>query len=501
MGFRFSPSVILSASGGYGRYENHEEGLLYSGLYAGLSLQFTFTLGRSAMGIEAEFAQDDPVYPPFLPLYQKVQAGTLAIINHENAELRNVEVSFRAGEHMSSEFICGVIPFIGRDRRESMPLYADFSPKLLGFTENGRIMGEVVIRYSLLGARREIVQSAALQIAHRNSVPAGGPVALAAFVSPTAPELLEYAKHIIGMARLQNRAGLSRNMQFGIWLFEGFLAAGLRRQEAGSSGFSAFSDAVEDVQYPAQTLAYRSGSAAVIGLAYAAALEASGIPSAFIPLSDDFIVALCLGITGKEAQSLFSDVGNILIIDDEAWLPLSMAAFDEGFSKSWGRVLERIDRIEPEEAARLVILQDAWTVYPPVPFPALGVRIAVSDTKDLETRAAAALEEYVAAEIQPLIALTLSEIRRSAAGPDLAALYNRLGAMRVRAGDMAEARAAYERAANLGSVPAAMNLGNMALRENNLTTARRWFDQALRLQPGNQAALRGLEQISLRTRE
>jgi hypothetical protein len=498
LGFRFGPSVILSAGGGYGHYENRDGGSLYSGLYAGLRLQFNFTMGPGVSGVEVEFAQDDTVYPPFLSLYQKVQAGALTIVNHENAELRNVEVSFRAGDYTSSEFICGVIPFIGRERQGSIPLYADFSPKLLNFTENGRIIGEVVIRYSFLGSRRETVQSAALRIAHRNSVPAGDPAAPAALVSPTAPELLEYAKHITGMARLQSRTGLNRNMQFGIWLFEGLLASGLQLEQAGSSGFSALAGVVEDIQYPAQTLAYRSGSAADIGLAYAAALEASGIPSAFIPLSDDFILAFHLGITGEEARSFFNDTGHLLIIDGEAWLPLSMACFNDGFSKSWQGALDRIDRLRDDETASFIVVQDSWAVYPPVPFPALGVRIAEPDTKDLEARVAAALDEYIAGEIQPLIAATLSQIRE-AAGPELATLRNRLGALYIRMGSMASARTAYEQAAGMGSVPAATNLGNMALRENDLVTARRWFDQALRLQPGNRTALRGLEQISQRT--
>jgi tetratricopeptide (TPR) repeat protein len=495
LGFRFSPSVILAANGGYLRYENREGGPLYSGIYAGLSLQFNLAIGRTLSGIELDFAQDDPVYPAFLSLYQKIPVGTLTIVNHENAELRNVELSFRAGDYTSSEFICGFIPFIARGQRESVPLYADFSPKIIDFTENGRIAGEVAIRYSFLGARRESVHSAVLRIARRDSVPAGDPMVLAAFASPTSPELLEYAKYIAGMARPKRRAGLNRNMEAALWLFEGLLAAGLRREEA----LPALPGAPETIQGPAQTLAYRSGSAADLGLAYAAALEASGIPSAFVSLSDDFIVALCLGITGEAARSFFNDPGNLLMVNDEAWLPLSMAFFNEGFSKSRQAALERIDRIGAEEDAAFIILQDAWAVYPPAPFPGLGARILMPDPKELDARVKTALDEYVAAEIQPLIASVSARIRATPTGQELGTLYNRLGALWVRGGNMPGAKAAYERAAEMGSATAMTNLGNIALGENDFAAARRWFNQALRVQPGNQAALRGL--ASLRSRE
>ena len=73
---------------------------------------------------------------------------------------------------------------------------------------------------------------------------------------------------------------------------------------------------------------------------------------------------------------------------------------------------------------------------------------------------------------------------------------NRLGILYTRAGRTAEAKAAYERAAGLGSVPAMINRGNMALGENDYATAEKWYRQALQKQPENASALRGLERIA-----
>jgi tetratricopeptide (TPR) repeat protein len=329
-------------------------------------------------------------------------------------------------------------------------------------------------------------------------------------VSPTAPELLEYSKYVTGMARLKDRSGLNRNMQFAVWLFEGLLAAGLRGEEGVSPNPAALSGSVQDIQYPAQTLAYRSGSAVDIALAYSAALEASGIPSAFVPLADDFITAFSLGITGEEARGFFSGMKNLLIFNDEVWLPLSMAAFDEGFAKSWKAASDRLGRITAEEGAKgaaredadFITLRDAWAVYPPVPFPAMGVRIVMPDSENINAGAEKALDAYIAAEIQPLIASVNGQISKGGpAGPDLAALYNRLGNLYIRSGNRADAKAAFEEAAGMGSTPAMTNRGNAALLENDFTAARRWFTQALRLQPDNTAAQRGLEQVSLREKE
>ncbi|MCL2044466.1 MAG: hypothetical protein FWG89_10040, partial [Treponema sp.] len=77
-----------------------------------------------------------------------------------------------------------------------------------------------------------------------------------------------------------------------------------------------------------------------------------------------------------------------------------------------------------------------------------------------------------------------------------AAGQNRLGILYARAGRLPEARAAYERAAGMGSVPAMTNRGNLALIERDFATAERWFRQALQRESQNRAALRGIERIA-----
>jgi tetratricopeptide (TPR) repeat protein len=498
-GFRFNPAFTLSAGGGYSMRQNRYGGVLHSGIYIGLALQYSFTTRKAAGGITVQSRQDEAVYPLFLSLYQNYPAAALTITNHEDAEIRNVELSFRAGDYTSSEFVCGALPLIPRGRQETLPLYADFSPKLLDFTENGRIAGELIIRYRFLGAERESVQSAVLRIAHRNSFPAEDTRAFAALVSPTAPELLEFSKYITGLARPKFRTGLNRNMQTGLWLFEGLLGAGLRGEEKALPASGSPGEAPSEVQYPAQTLAYRSGSSADIGLLYAAALAASGVPAAFIPLEDDFIIAFALGITGEEAWGFFGGTTKILVLEGAVWLPLSMAAFNEGFIKSWEAAAERL---ASEGDAVFISLEDAWAAYPPVPFPPMGVRIPMPEAGALGGATEKALEAYIAAEIQPLIVRANSQIRAGPpAGPELAALYNRLGNLYIRAGNLSGARSAYERAAGMGSPAAMANRGNVALLERDFAGARRWFTQALALEPGNRAARQGLEQAALREGE
>jgi hypothetical protein len=364
----------------------------------------------------------------------------------------------------------------------------------------------VVIRYRLLGQEREAVLPAAVQVYNRNVFAGSGagadPAALAAFVSPTSPEILEYSKHITGMARTRERSGLNRRMQFAAWLFEGLREGAGIRNEPGS---------FFEAQFPSQTLAYKSGTVTDLGLLYAAALEAAGIPAAFIPLGDsggarepgafspeDFVTAIGLGINEAGVATLFNGTEKLLIMDGEVWLPLSMKEIGGGFMAAWDAARKKLDDLfAAGGTAEFIVLRNAWANYPPAPFPALGVRIAPPDMAAVSGGVTRALDQYIAREINPLIQGVQRQIQGGApaGGLSMAALYNRLGILQTRSGRAADAKASYERAAGMGSVQAMTNRGNIALNENDRAAAERWFRQALRAQPGNEAALRGLEQI------
>jgi tetratricopeptide (TPR) repeat protein len=294
------------------------------------------------------------------------------------------------------------------------------------------------------------------------------------------------------MARAARRTGLNQNLQFGMWLFEGMKVYGIDILNNKDKIIKN-----REVQFPSQTLAYKSGTVLDAGLLYAAALEAAGIRSAFIPLEDDFITLIGLGITEAGAATLFNGTNKILIINDEVWLPLSMGALGGGFTAAWDRAAGTLNTIfENTGTAELVAPEDAWWNYPPAAFPALGVRIGQPDLTEVRRDADTALNAYITSEINPLIQAVQRQIQSKASGSPLAGLYNRLGILQVRAGRAAEAKTSYERAAGMGSVPAMTNRGNLALNENDIPAAERWFRQALQAQPGNATALRGLEQVA-----
>jgi tetratricopeptide (TPR) repeat protein len=496
IGFRFSPNFIVSAHGGYRQNNYRKDDPLYSGVFAGLTAQLQFTSSASRNSIAVEMIQDSPVYPIFMGLYRDNPIGTLRVTNNESAEIRNVSVSFRAGSYTASLYPCGTIPLLGKGRTAEIPLYADFAPFLLNISENIRIPGELIIEYRILGTPRSAAGTALVSVLNRNNFQWNDPASLAVFISPTAPEVLDYTKYVIGIARNRQRTGLNERMQYAMFLFEGMRSGNIHDSEDQETPYIFYHvnpELVDYIQFPFQTLAYRSGGIDDLGLLFAASLEAAGIPAALVPLTDDFIVACNLGISEASAVNYFENLDNLLVINDEVWMPLAFSNFREGFINSWYNAVNKINyAVNSGEDIQFIILQEAWADYPPANLPAQDIQFNKPPEEGMAALVETGMMRYIAEEYTPKIQRVFAEIQTTGGS---AALFNQLGLLYVRAGMMEQAIIEYQRSAALGSVSGMVNLGNIAMLAKDYTVAEQWFALALQNDPDNQTARNSLNQI------
>lgn len=497
-GFRFSPALTLGVNAGFVRFAAAGEPF-YTGILLGGGLHYSFAARSTDGHLTADLQPDQPLFPLLYGVYATNSIGTLTVRNRESAEVRNLSVHFRAENYTAALTAAGSVPLLRRNQAVTFPLFAEFSDRLLDFAEDGIIRGEVVLRYELLGARREAQQTVTIPVHNRNSVRWGDPAVLASFLSPSSPEVLDYAKYIVGLARNHLRTGLNQNMQFAMFLFEGLIAGGVRYSRDDTTPYRVFRnnpEMLDFVQYPFQTLSFRMGDIDDLGLLYAATLESVGIRTALIPLANDFLVAFSLDINPLQAGALFHDTSRLLTADNEIWMPLSMSVMREGFMNSWAAAVGSLSAaLAAGEEIEFVVVQEAWKTYPPAsirgqetPFPKPAERI-------VEQAVQLNLSRYIATEFGPRIRELEQQILTAGGS---AALYNRLGLLSVRAGLFDDARRQLAEGVALGSVTAMVNLGNIELLERNYDAAQRWYTAVLERQPGNSAARLGMQRIESR---
>lgn len=493
--FRLSPNLTVGAEAGFSLYILDKFSFtepMVAGPEFGVSVKYTINTSKVSKKIDSDCLQDEPVYPVYANIYKENGFAYVRISNYESAEIRDVKIYFRADQYTSSLFPCGEVPVIRKNKSVDVPLLADFSENLSSITEDGQIPGEIIIEYTMLGKPMTAEDTFILDVYNRNAMKWVDPAIVAMFISPNSNEILELSKSIVGIARDSLKTGLNRNMQFGMWIVEAINTIGIDYVPGVNTPYATYHfdmDAVDSIQFPFQTLTYKSGDVDDLAVLVSSLLQSVGIDTALIPLSDDFIVALSMNTTEKGVASLVNNPESVIVYDDEVWLPLSMKNIKDGFNKSWKAALDAI-ALE-EEGSEMIILRDAWANYAPVGISGKAQNVKC-DNNLLKKRADKDLAEYLQNEIQPKIR---TQATLASSNPTEANL-NALGLLYVRAGDYRNAKDAYNRSAKLGSVSAMSNLANIALLEKDYEGAKRWYNKVLEINPEHSGAKKGLERIA-----
>lgn len=467
-----------------------------SGLTAGLVLNFKFSTEKASGMVAASVECDDSIFPLIYSIYKTNPMGMITIENSESAEIRNVHVKFRAEGYTASEMECGSIRMIRKSKSEQIPFYADFSDKILRFSEAGKISGEIVVEYELLGDNRVSVTPVTISVYNRNSMRWVDSGILASYVSSTSNEILELSKYFVGVARNHFRTGLNKNMQFAMYIHEGIRSLGVVYEEKSDTPYDSFHlspSELDYVQYPYQTLSYRSGDKDDIGILFMSMLESVGIGAAYLPLKDDFIVAIELGEYKPALLNLFNNTDNLLVVNDKVWMPVSMSVISKDFSEGWKKGVEKVNEaLESDDDVDFIVLSDAWLTYPPSGFSSGETNSKIPSEKDLVKAGENAVAKYIAQEFGPQIAAVQAQIKSEGGSVNL---YNRLGLLYVRAGMYDNAVSIYEVSAKMGSIPAMNNLGNILSLQKKYAKAKEWYEKVLAIDPENETARKNIIKI------
>lgn len=493
IGYRFSPGFTLLASGQIIQYM-YQGGSHYMGIALGLTADLNLSLFSSrGTGITVEGSQAQPVFPILRTQYEQAPIAAARITNTEQAEIRDVEVSFQAGGYTSAAKPCARFALISRGKTVETPLYASFSEQVLTLSERTKVQAELIVTYSLLGSRREARKPVTILFAHRNAATWKDERLAAAFVSPNDPAVLEHSKYIAGLVREKLRGGIDANLQYGMGFFEGLRLSGISFTADPTTPYAEYHghpDQVDYLQYPHQTLVYRSGDCDDLAILYAAALESVDVRTAFIPFEDDFLVAFQLSMSETDARTAFADPSAAILQGGRAWVPVQVSRIREGFLAAWQAGAKKCgDAAASGAPLRMFTLEDAWKAYKPVGIPGVESRVAKPSEAQVYQAFENAISRFVSREIAPQVQKLLS---RMPGGAGTSRQHNTLGMLYARYDMLKEARVQFARAAAQDYVPALCNLGNIAFLEKKYEEAIEHFEKAIGLQPDTKAALLGL---------
>lgn len=499
LSYALSPSLSLGVSGAYRMLFG-----LSNEVVAGVGLAYHFQSRAAAapgsrpyQNLQIQNIRLNDVFPVFYKYYEDHPVGTIEVRNGGKVPLENVKVSVFVREYMDNPFVCKEIPFITGGGTQTVDLFALFNDKVLGITENTKLQVSISVGSSVAAEAytNESVQS--LRVYDRNAMTWGDDRHAAAFVSMKDPSVLRFAKNVSSYVKDRAPKVINKNLLTALAFFEAERLYGLSYAVDPTTPFTKLSqqkDAVDFLQFPNQTLDYRAGDCDDLSILYSALLESVGIHAGFITVPGHIYVAVSLDVTPADAQKQFASYEDLIVQGDRVWLPVEITALSSDFLSAWQAGIKEWKEGDAQGAAKLIVLQEAWSVYEPV-----GLSVEAS-SKPLPSEEAVvnaymkAVARYVERDLYPQTKKLEAQI---AAAPSNNDLVNRLGVLYARYGVYDKAEAAFKRILDKSSFePALVNMGHMAYIRNDLNGARAYYDRAYAMNPSDIALVVSLAKIS-----
>jgi tetratricopeptide (TPR) repeat protein len=249
--------------------------------------------------------------------------------------------------------------------------------------------------------------------------------------------------------------------------------------------------AIDFLQFPRQTLAYKAGDCDDLSVLYSALLSAASVDTAFITVPGHIYIAFALDSPPESATKTFGSAQELIIHDGRAWVPLEVTLVRESFLAAWQEGAREWRENASASGAGFYPLAEAWKLFEPVGLPG---EADVSPPPD--ERIMNAYRGEIIRLADRLIGPRVKELEaRIAQAKDAQRLYNSLGLLYARFGLLDKAEAQFAKSAAIRAyAPALLNLGNVYLLRKTPDKALRYYLEASKQDPGNPNALAGLVQ-------
>ncbi len=468
----------------------------YSGVYNGLGIflgaVFRPQIGPVKTRMEMSELRFDPVFPVFYKYYDDHAIGRIVLRNGENGTIHDVKVSLFVEQYMTQPKECAVIGEMAKGAQEEADLFALFKDDILRITEDTKVPAQIQVSYAYLDSRLKAEMTQTLRIHHRNAMTWDDDRKVASFVNAKDPLLLQFAKGVTGEVRNKGASVINRPLREAMGLFDALKVYGVNYVVDPSSSYSANStneSVVDFLQFPVQTLVYKAGDCDDLSILLAALLEAVGTETAFVTVPGHIFMAFNTGLSAEEAAKSFQSPADLVLRDGKAWIPVEVTMVQDGFLRAWAEGAKEWRENAPQGKANFFPVHDAWKIYEPVAGSDPGTRLEMPALQAVVKEYQAELARYIQREIKDQEADLLAKIKAS--GGD-AKSTNRLGVLYARYGMFDQAAAQFRKAAATGNAPAMVNLGNIAMLQNEAKAALAWYAQASAKDTANVGAVEGL---------
>lgn len=438
-----------------------------------------------------------PIFPVLYKYYDTVPIGSVVVSNNGEMTLDEVEVRLNMTTYIDNPKLSERITSLAPGESVTVPIFALFNEQVREITEGEKVAAIVSADFRVEEIEASDQETFTVEFYDRNAVRWDDDRKVAAFVTTRDAELQPFARQLAALARQNRRPGVSANLQSAMFMYAGMVEQGLAYVIDPSSAYEELSQnpfAVDFVQFPRQTLAYKAGDCDDLSVCFSALMESVGVETAFITTPGHIFVAFRADLRESDLQRIYTRPQDFIVREDgSVWVPIEITVLDRGFNQAWEIGARQWREASAAGAARFYPTNEAWSVYQPVAYTG-NEELSSLDGEAIASGVAQSLELFVQREVAPRELDLLSRLDQRPGDPRL---LNRLGALYARYGLIDKAEQAFIDATEQRNyTPSLVNLGNIAMLQERLLDAQRYYERALDADPGNVYALLGVARAS-----
>jgi tetratricopeptide (TPR) repeat protein len=428
------------------------------------------------------------VFPVFYKYYDDHPVGTAVVRNTGSASIQNVMVSVFVKQYMDNPKQVKALDALQAGEEKPVDLFGLFTTDVLGINAPTKVSTNITVAYTMNGKSytRDYVETMRIQKA--NAMTWDDDRKAAAFITSSDPTIMKLAKNIAAAVNEKSNAAIDRTLQTAIAMHEALHLFGIAYVSDPTSPLQTKDrQTIDAIQFPLQTLDFKSGDCDDLSVLYASMFETVGLETALLTTPGHILMAVALGIPPDAARSTFARPDDLIFNGDKVWLPIETTLRDSDLLAAWASGAKLWREATARKQANFYSVHEAWGKYESVGLSGAALGITPPDMNKLVSVFSAEVEKFVSAEIAGQEAVLLSNVSKTKSGSkavnSLGVLYSRYGLLDKAQKQFAAVLAKEE------YVPSLINLGNLYFMKQDITKALEYYGRAYTKSPKNPTVL------------
>lgn len=238
--------------------------------------------------------------------------------------------------------------------------------KLLNVTDKTVSQVKAEISYSFSGEQKSRSITKPVTVYSRNSVSWNRANSIGAFITPKDEAVKNFSRFVIGNMKVDPKISAStpRNVLNAIAVWDAVRAFSINY--VVDPWVVAEGDVLDDIQFPRETLANKSGDCDDTSVLLASCLENIGIKTILVGTSDHVFIMFDSGVNPKNAHQVSLNEKNYVVKDNVVYLPLETTIINKPFSEAWAMGADGFYKAQSSGGKiDLIDVRKAWEEFPP----------------------------------------------------------------------------------------------------------------------------------------